>query len=654
VQDSVPYILQADEIEAVIRDLFSTAKINGGVNYVFTLVRLEGVTCTTDPLIVLRRALSQMAPDISDEQASANYCFLTSNEASHELIANLLNCALKRPYSSVPFLHLYAGTFPNVVLPDALRRVKDLCQLATEADKLNVAKLIQQTYIEEVLTSYKNGGPIPSSSLVQSAFKNCLTLMNSLLNSYFAERLTYKTIPKLYKMPNFEVLELLVNNEDGLFGFNVHFSNGQRSTFFRTPDSTECVNINPGPPLEVDVGIIDELRDEWWIGNKRLYEIGLPGRYNKLGEWKPLLYRGKWDELSKFTESYSKNTDVQGCNFYMLCTGHKVIEFVVRTNIEFPSDSFQIGGHFHFWKCEPLAGCDPGIKLYDCWVEVEEASENEIKRIIAMISVVVNRLVFPFNGTSEWRLKYNSISNTKSVAMPSQEDIQLLDSMLTQFPKTQDAIVLDAAIDWYNHGRSARNIFTAFLCYYIAFESVAIAVAEGDADFNLNCPHENGMDSKNNKTTCIQEKFRLLYATDPMKFIKESYLECIVSLKARSRLIAERVFGVEHEHVRSLFENGTDGHSLSDIRGKLAHGVISLLSDEDEVLVGNRLHEMMSIAHEFLNRLIFSLKPDEPLPTWSGMHVASMSFADPRMTMVATPNTKFPNTDWKIRSEWLD
>ena len=56
----------------------------------------------------------------------------------------------------------------------------------------------------------------------------------------------------------------------------------------------------------------------------------MPGRYNKLGEWKPIIYPGKTDTLHKDAMEMSEDDEVRGTLFYMMCTGYRVIEFAAR------------------------------------------------------------------------------------------------------------------------------------------------------------------------------------------------------------------------------------------------------------------------------------------------------------------------------------
>jgi hypothetical protein len=64
---------------------------------------------------------------------------------------------------------------------------------------------------------------------------------------------------------------------------------------------------------------------------------------------------------------------------------------------------------------------------------------------------------------------------------------------------------------------------------------------------------------------------------------------------------------------------------------------------------------MGNIAREFLLRVLFRLRPDERVPTWSQHFALGMSTADPRTTMWTTTDNVFPRgTSWKIRPEWCE
>ena len=640
--------------EGEIRRLFSRARQNGLVELIYTLVRVDGLQFgIKDPLIELRSTLSRRS---SKKNLHSHYLALLSAEEPLALLENLLSCASGEPYRISPFRDLSNSRSSNLISRDIASYVR---KKAKGSGHPKIAHLVDQAYPGHILTKYQSGKR-PSVEKARAAFNRCRMFLRTLLEVYFSERLSYQDAPLLYKQHQFEVLELLINSDFGLYGFKMHFSNGNSALFERHKESVQGMNymLTKGGNVKFMVGMLDELRHEWRIGEKRLYEVSLPGHYNKLGEWKPIIYPGDPSQLLAECEQLVEKPDVQGGLFYMMCTGHPVVEFVVRTKIELPQQFVSFGSHFHLWKCEDsddLSGVHRNVCVYDGWVEVGDTSVEGVRRAIAHIAVGVNRLAFAYGASTKWRVKYTTTHSEPGLAKPTKNDLSVLDSLLRNFPGTEDALLLDAAIDWYNRGTSTDNVFTAFLCFYIALESIAIATARGRADFGLatSLPARTKGEKRAETVQCISEKYEELIEQDPVRFVREAYFDCVVGLKKRTLRVTELVFGENHPYIDLLFRKPTSGGlSLSDIRGDLAHGTITLLDSEHEELVRSRLSEMKAITKEFLTRIIFSLKPDESTPTWSGKSRMALTVSDPRTVL----HTSDPMTevDWRIRPEWCE
>jgi len=646
---------------APLKRLFAKAESGGGLDYVCTLLRVRGMTCgVPDPLLELRSLLQQSAVASDDGEGVAQYrSLLDMVDEPLSLVANLLDCAQGRPYNPLPFLHLDTGPFPHRVKATPAQMVQEVTCMAQGARRPSLARMILEAYREEVIRNcYCTELSVPLAR-VRVALQNCRSFLAALLELYFAARLGFREQPtRLYKLPRFTVLELLVDDEFGLNGFHLHFSNGEHATCTRGPESTECINVWWEDGVRYFVGDPDRLRDEWRVGERRLYEIGLPGRYNKLGEWKPIIYPVDFRSLEQEARSLSPDTKVQGVLFYMMCTGHRVIEFVVRGAIDLPAESITLGERFHLWKCPALDDASPwgeNLCVYDGWFDLQATDPKYIRRAIAEIGIRVNRVAFAYNLPLDWRLKYTMRSDPQARVAPTEEELGILDSMLRSFPSANEGIILDAAIDWYNRGKASPNVFTAFLCYYIALESVAIAVAEGKGDFGLSYSRESKRQRKQQMVECISRKHKSIYSQDPIGFVNSAYLECVVGLKEKTRRVAELVFGARHEYLDLLFRKGPDRCSLSDIRGKLAHGKVTLLDYKHEELVWRRLHEIAAISKEFLTRLLFRSAPSDPVPSWHGRYVVSLWMGDPRATTAITPDASLlASTDWRIRPEWCD
>ena len=155
---------------------------------------------------------------------------------------------------------------------------------------------------------------------------------------------------------------------------------------------------------------------------------------------------------------------------------------------------------------------------------------------------------------------------------------------------------------------------------------------------------------------CIRKKHTEVFEADPIRFIEQSYFDCIGSLKTKTKKVATAVFGEDHPYLKLLFEKPSAGEmSLSDLRSELAHGGITMLEKAHRSVISRNLYEMGSITREFLLRILFCLKPSEDVPSWSRRFQLSGSAADPRLTMWSTTDKVFPEgTSWKIRPEWCE
>lgn len=643
--------------EQQINKLFEQSQKNSGIEYIYTLLRVTGIGEGPDELFQFYESLENL--NFNTDYLSV-YSSIIKSEELFSLLVNLIRCSNKENYIIKPFLHLYKRDIHLVAKPSALEIVNETIKIARKSNNKRFSEIIQKTFSKEILC-LSSMESIPCKS--DSDIKECLSFVKVFLRLYFEERLKFHKGYKIYKLPRFEVLELLTNEKIGLYGFKMHFSNDQCAYFIRNLDNTDILNVILGDPVNFMIGNSSTLKEEWRLGGKRLYEVGLPGRYNKLGEWKPLIYPASFDSLRDEALKVSDDDNVQGAYFYMLCTGHKIIEFVVNTTLELPMDLITFGSSLHLWK-SPSQNKKEFIKtetnnffhIYDGWVDLESGSIEEIEITIRSIGLVLDIIGFTFGVAINWRLKYKMLEHIEPIASPSKEDLDILDLFMKNITyEGNDAAILSYAIDWYVKGRTTRNVFLRFLSYYIAFESIAVAIAEGDAKFGLDYKPESKAERRQRQEECINSKFETLYKIDPVKFVREAYFDCVVGISNKTKKAAELVFGTDNEFLEWLFVKKSGDISLNDIRGKLAHGDIALLNKDDERLVRERIHQIEIIAKEFLIRIILKLKPTEPIPVWSYEHKAVFTTADPRSTFCCSDLSIFPKgTDWTLRAEWCD
>ena len=625
-----------------LKNLFSLARKNGGLNYFYTLLRMKGITDEKDLFVTAK------AGQYNPNREALQEDFIIE---SLEVITNLFNCVLKKEFQGFPFNHLKRGQFPNFQLPETVAVISEIEERFKHSDSTEIKEVIE---LIRPLTPFIKKGE-------GSDNKKIYIFIDNFLRCYFSEIKSYKKERKLHRLQGFVVFEILTNEKYGLCGFKMHFSNSSNAFYQREELWTMSVNIMSIPHITFNMSGGISAKNEWMVGDKRLYEIGLAGRYNKAGEWMPIIVEGNPDDISRRCRELAEGDDeVQGCLFYIMCTGHRVIEFVAKSPIDLPITSARVGNKMHLYKCPSLkegSHATEDFIIYDGYYELQEIDAKAIKSAIANINVALNRLAFAYGSSVEWCLKYRAaVRHYNSQPTPSKKDLKVFNSLLVDFPATEDAFILDVSIDWYHRGElsKSKNPFVAFLCYYIALESVAVEVAEGKANLGLNFQKEDKTQREKRIVEEIKKKYSQEFLKDPLKFIEDGYFEYVKSLKEKTLKVSELVFGENHPHLTTLFKKQGDKESLYALRGRLAHGDITLLDPDDRGLIEDRLHEMSTIAKDFLKRVIFLLKPTDKLPKWSGRHQISIFPKDPRDIMVASDFKMLGKDDWKIRPEWLD
>jgi hypothetical protein len=496
--------------------------------------------------------------------------------------------------------------------------------------------------------SAEAGYPLIAEALLTDEDR-LVEMLSALRAAYLDQLIVRPEARRVYKLAGFDVLELLTNDQELLCGFRLHFSNDERAEFVRTATSTMALNIGfaEDGSVHLNAGNLDALRQEWRINGKPLYEEGLPGRYNEQGQWKPLIFPGPWDEYKRLAIEASDRPEVQGSLLYCFLTGHHAFEFAARTSVELPHEVSSFGGgRLTLTKSAPAVG---GVVIYDGTVHLRAADAHAVEEAIALVQALVNRIAFAFDAAVAWTPKYSTHHRGGTRATPSEEDLTILDHLIA----AADRPVIDPAIDWYNRGQSSTNEFVAFLCAYIALESTAMAVWDGEIELKMPLARPSKAEEKVEASQRLEELLKLRSETDPLKFIEHAYFDCVVSLRRRIEAVATAVFGPDSPTITDLFGK-RDGASLSGLRSDIAHGGVSLADVNAREIVRARLPEIQEIAREFLLRVGLHLSPDEDVPEWSRQHLFGVTMDDPRATLCTTSLDHLPPSDWHIRAEWIE
>lgn len=140
------------EIKDALSALFRDARENGGLDFVYTLLRLEGMTFEKrDRLLELRDSLSFDANKTSAADLGERYCSILEFTEPLSVLANLVRCAGNQPFQIWPFSHMQKGKFPNAIGPTQSEVAADLARKVAESGRDDLSVLIGRMYRPETL-----------------------------------------------------------------------------------------------------------------------------------------------------------------------------------------------------------------------------------------------------------------------------------------------------------------------------------------------------------------------------------------------------------------------------------------------------------------------------------------------------------------------
>ena len=641
--------------------IFEEAK-GASLQYLYTLIRAEGWTShKVDPLTEYSDYLESVIPILHGANHAELLGIVDKIFDSYDifkLIANIIRNSKDENYRMRPLPMENDPSGFGVVTPRDRKHILELIRTAKTFDH-PFCKLLAEVFFENILTG--------KDTITDPELKVIVTKISKFLLDFLKEyrhRLArFKGAPdNLQKLPNqFMVAELLTDGQ-GLSGVKIHHETGGISSFTRLSTGTQ--NFNYGfsreGEIELNMGLIDAARPLWIFNGKPLYEKGLIGRYNKIGEWKPIIYPGSSSEISSLAHTMAKDDPderLEGAIFYVLATCYHTIEFIIKSNIDFTHDYLKSESNFgdiHYHKIDidtKDSNFSSSLIIYDCTLELKSFTTESVKDALKLIDVFVQRLAFRMDGKAEWILKYRNKQRPPEITEVSEDDFKHLRDYLMMKSDPDDTVKIDTAISWYMDGNHATDFFTKFLNYYIAFEGLALSLVEGKLSVSKQFGFNDEKSMQENKVECIKEKYAELYEKDPIEFIKKSYFECVQSLGKNTKAALEAVFGKEHEYNKSFYDR-SDGLSIYDLRHKLAHGEYNHIDQKHLEVVIKKLPYIRDISYNFIMRVSSGLKSLETYPELGSYSVA-MIMADPRTTMVMSHYKMIENKDWKIRLQWL-
>jgi len=290
-----------DEFSKIIHQLFMKAFEVNQFDALCTLLRVGGMAdANWDPFEESRisfedynwsieKAKKERHPNSAFRFALLMYCQAVEMTAPHEIMANMLGCILGSKYVISPFAK-YIKRKKNVLFSDIppsatvkFRHIKILCERANNTE---LPKAIDTFFDEDIRNAFSHSdyiltdsnfrtrkGGLPQQETLEilaNKLDRCFDFYGAFIYLHRRWLKELNNTRTYHKLPNYLALEILKDDDIGVYGFNVHFSNGNKATYTRKLSGTEQINIGfeKDGSLRFIAGDLDELEPNWKIDGK--------------------------------------------------------------------------------------------------------------------------------------------------------------------------------------------------------------------------------------------------------------------------------------------------------------------------------------------------------------------------------------------------
>jgi hypothetical protein len=246
----------------------------------------ESIEAFEDYNWLLEKATSERTEKSKWRVGLLMYCQLIEMTAPHELLGNFFRILSGEKYHLNPFEHLVRKKKKQLfssIPPSANFKFRELNKRAKDVNEMRLFEYINTFFNTNVRNAFFHSDYIiteenfrwTESGIAQQIglehlniiISNCFAFYGAFFWCYKYWLKELSRTPKFHKWPQYEVLEILSTADKGVYGFSVHFSNGNKATYSRTSEGTECTNIRfeKDGSLNFFVGSLDDLERNWKI-----------------------------------------------------------------------------------------------------------------------------------------------------------------------------------------------------------------------------------------------------------------------------------------------------------------------------------------------------------------------------------------------------
>lgn len=292
-----------DKYYLYLKDLFKRAIEKNAVQFLYNTLQVSGMHYGHwDPTYEIYDFFEDFNKLLADETKGnptskrvyriglLMYCHALEMALPWNFLANTLNILNGKEYNISPFFDLIRnkGTFHQIP-PSGNQKYRRVLELSVEAKENKLTEYLKEFYDDKVRNSfyhsdycladkefrYSDGGIASSMTLenIEHLITLCFAFYEAFFQAHGWVKVIYKATKSFHKWPNYEVFEVL-KNEKEVYGFKVHFSNGQVAKFTREPEKVEAINLHfeHDGSINFFAGNLNELKHVWLVDGKPFVE----------------------------------------------------------------------------------------------------------------------------------------------------------------------------------------------------------------------------------------------------------------------------------------------------------------------------------------------------------------------------------------------
>ena len=284
------------EYKKYFEHLFVQARDTGGLDYIYTLLRVSGVQDGGwDPFVEAEESLVDLSSVLRDlstagrEKTSLRlalllYCHSLEMAAPYQIFFNLLRCCQSKNYLFMPFFEVDKNG--KVIQKYPKNKIDSLEQEAKKVGEEALITHIKSFYDNNIRNAFFHSDytieddfkicearpvQVIEKSVLLEKIKRCFAFYQAFMDTYREAKVAYIPVEKTYPLKNFDVLELLVDDKEGLVGFKMHYprEDAMYGHYERRKDRVRGLNFMiEDVGIQFHCGLLSEIKNVHMMNGK--------------------------------------------------------------------------------------------------------------------------------------------------------------------------------------------------------------------------------------------------------------------------------------------------------------------------------------------------------------------------------------------------